>query len=280
MPITPWKHDNPFVPGTTVRADSANFKFNGIAANFEAIAARLNNKTIELPGTFIGQVKIPEKSVANTLLFINSAGNMDVFSKTQFDLDVSNTATLASQVATNAGQVATNTSQVASNTSQVASNTNQVATNTATVVSAREYVESVMPQVVAASEAAVTVESARAEVANNTTLVQTLADQTQDNASGASNSANSAYNYMLLAQQAAGSATGGMYFAGTFNGLAYPPTPEPEDGTPLFMSTADNPTLKIIAEDFVFYDHIGAVWRNIPGKKRAEETELFALAGL
>jgi hypothetical protein len=95
-------HENAFLPGTIVRADAMNLKLDGIAQAIQAICSQINQKIPNLPATFTGDTQIPEKTLPNTLLLINSAGAMDLYPKAQFDADVANAATAASQAATSA----------------------------------------------------------------------------------------------------------------------------------------------------------------------------------
>jgi hypothetical protein len=90
--LTVWTHLNPFEPGTTVRADSMNFKLNGIQASFEGIAQYLDAKVINLPASFTGNAYIPNKDIKNSLLLIDAAGNADVYPMATFEQKVTDTA--------------------------------------------------------------------------------------------------------------------------------------------------------------------------------------------
>lgn len=106
MTLTPWTHENAFLPGTIVRADAMNLKLDGIAQAIQAICNQINQKIPNLPATFTGETQIPEKTLPNTLLFINSAGAMDLYPKAQFDTDVAAAANSAAQAATSANNAA------------------------------------------------------------------------------------------------------------------------------------------------------------------------------
>ena len=80
-----WQHLVPFVSGTVVRASAANAKFDGIDNAFSALDTELTQKRIRLPDTFAGNAQIPEKAVANTLLLINSSGDLDLYAKQTLD---------------------------------------------------------------------------------------------------------------------------------------------------------------------------------------------------
>lgn len=90
-----WQHTNRFEPGTTVRADHANFKLDGIQASFDEIAQYLNGKVINLPAGFAGNAYLPEKSLPNTILWFNLSGDIDVYSMTAFEQKVTDTANYA-----------------------------------------------------------------------------------------------------------------------------------------------------------------------------------------
>lgn len=111
MTLTPWTHENAFLPGTIVRADAMNLKLDGIAQAIQAICNQINQKIPNLPATFTGETQIPEKTLPNTLLLINSAGAMDLYPKAQFDTDVANAASAAVQAATSATNAQNSASQ-------------------------------------------------------------------------------------------------------------------------------------------------------------------------
>ncbi len=90
-----WQHTNRFEPGTTVRADHANFKLDGIQASFDELAEYLNGKVINLPAGFAGNAYLPDKSLPNTILWFNTSGNIDVYSMTTFEQKVTDTASNA-----------------------------------------------------------------------------------------------------------------------------------------------------------------------------------------
>ena len=102
-----WQHTDFFQPGTTVRADSMNFKLSGIAASLLLIAEHIDNRVPQLPASFAGNTQIPEKILTNSLLHINAAGNMDVYSIAGFEQKVADTAANA-QVALGAKDAAAN----------------------------------------------------------------------------------------------------------------------------------------------------------------------------
>lgn len=90
--LSVWKHENLFESGTTVRADAMNFKLDGIAVSFEAIASYIDGKVINLPSSFTGNAYIPNKSLNNSLLFITPTGNADVYPMATFEQKVTDTA--------------------------------------------------------------------------------------------------------------------------------------------------------------------------------------------
>jgi len=87
-----WKHTNQFEPGTTVRADHANFKLNGIEASFDQISEYMDKRVINLPAAFTGNAYIPNKTLNNAVVWFNTSGDIDVYSMTIFEQKVTDTA--------------------------------------------------------------------------------------------------------------------------------------------------------------------------------------------
>lgn len=90
-----WKFTNPLEPGTTARADQVNNKFEGIHASFTLVSEYLNTKMINLPANFSGNPYLPKKTLANTILWFNTSGDIDVYSMTTFEQKVTDTASNA-----------------------------------------------------------------------------------------------------------------------------------------------------------------------------------------
>lgn len=90
--LSVWTHLNPFEPGTFVRADAMNFKLDGIQASFESIAQYLDGKVINLPASFSGNATIPDKSIANSMIFVTPGNNLDVYPMETFEQKVTDTA--------------------------------------------------------------------------------------------------------------------------------------------------------------------------------------------
>lgn len=90
-----WKHTNPFEPGTTVRADHANFKLDGIQASFDELAEYMDERVINLPASFTGNTYIPNKTLNNAIVWFNTSGDIDVYSMTTFEQKVTDTASNA-----------------------------------------------------------------------------------------------------------------------------------------------------------------------------------------
>lgn len=102
-----WKHTNPFEAGTTVRADHANSKMDGIQASFDALAQYVNSKLINLPPSFTGNTYIPEKDLANSIVWFNLSGNADVYPMTTFEQKVTDTASNAASALDSRNKAAT-----------------------------------------------------------------------------------------------------------------------------------------------------------------------------
>lgn len=76
--VNPWEHLNPFEPGTLIRADAANTKFDGIAENLSEITNTLNSGMVKMPDGFEGNPQVPDKTLPNSFFYVNSDGNVDV----------------------------------------------------------------------------------------------------------------------------------------------------------------------------------------------------------
>lgn len=87
-----WKHTNPFEPGTTVRADQANFKLDGIQASFDELAEYMDKRVLNLPASFTGNTYLPNKELKNAILWFNASGDIDVYPMTTFEQKVTDTA--------------------------------------------------------------------------------------------------------------------------------------------------------------------------------------------
>lgn len=87
-----WNHTNPFEPGTTVRADQANFKLDGIEASFTQLSEYMDKRMINLPASFTGSAYMPNKALNNAVMWFNTNGDIDVYSMTTFEQKVTDTA--------------------------------------------------------------------------------------------------------------------------------------------------------------------------------------------
>lgn len=102
-----WKHTNQFEPGTTVRADHANFKLNGIEASFDQISEYMDKRVINLPASFTGNAYIPNKTLNNAIVWFNTSGDMDVYSMATFEQKVTDTASNAASALDSRNKAAT-----------------------------------------------------------------------------------------------------------------------------------------------------------------------------
>lgn len=84
-----WQDASPFVTGTTIRAPAMNTKLGGISANLQQITAQINGFVVKLPSNFVGNTEIPLQPYADTLLYINKQGNMDLLPASQLILNAS-----------------------------------------------------------------------------------------------------------------------------------------------------------------------------------------------
>lgn len=75
--VAHWEHANPFKPGTLIRADAANVKFDGISENLKRISQALRSGIIRLPDSFEGNSQVPEKTLKRSFIWVNEDGNID-----------------------------------------------------------------------------------------------------------------------------------------------------------------------------------------------------------
>lgn len=72
-----WQHLDPFTPGTLIRADSINVKFDGIATSLAEFNNTLDTRMIKLPAGFQGTSSIPEKTLLDGYFTVTVSGNVD-----------------------------------------------------------------------------------------------------------------------------------------------------------------------------------------------------------
>lgn len=113
-----WNFLSRFVPGTTVRAEPVNDQFDGITAAFDAIESELG-KRIKLPTTFTGNAALPESSPLNSLISINSAGDMAFYALGPFDAAVADTLAKHTAVVGMHGDVVTRSNDVTTKHTQI-----------------------------------------------------------------------------------------------------------------------------------------------------------------
>ncbi|MCG9964622.1 hypothetical protein [Shewanella cutis] len=92
-----WQDASPFVTGTTVRSAPMNAKLGGISANLQQITAQINGFVVKLPPNFVGNTEIPLQPYADTLLYINKQGNMDLLPAAQLILNASHELTFVTK---------------------------------------------------------------------------------------------------------------------------------------------------------------------------------------
>ena len=88
-----WQDTSPFVTGTTIRAPAMNAKLGGISACLQQMTAQINGFVVKLPPNFVGNTAIPLQPYADSLLYINKQGNMDLLPATQLILNASHELT-------------------------------------------------------------------------------------------------------------------------------------------------------------------------------------------
>lgn len=88
MSMTKWVHDPQFIPGTLVRAESINDRFNGISSSIESIVDTYEGFSIRLPANFEGQTLIPEQTLTNKIFYLDENGDVTLYSLDTFDTAV------------------------------------------------------------------------------------------------------------------------------------------------------------------------------------------------
>ena len=96
-----YEHDNPFVAGTLVASAAVNSQLDLIETGFEAAEATLA-KTVQVPSDFTGTTQISSQTFPNKLIYINTAGNVDLYSLAAFDASVTASADSATASADSA----------------------------------------------------------------------------------------------------------------------------------------------------------------------------------
>ena len=124
-----YEHDNPFVAGTLVASAAVNSQLDLIETGFEAAEATLA-KTVQVPSDFTGITQIPSQTFPNKLIYINTVGDVDLYSLAAFDASVTASADSATASADSAAAAANSATaaatQVGLATDQVGLATDQV----------------------------------------------------------------------------------------------------------------------------------------------------------
>jgi hypothetical protein len=142
-----YNYVSPVVAGSTIRSDKYNSDKQGIDAAFESVEQDLL-KRITLPATFTGNPVIPDVTVSDSFMYINPAGDLDLYSgvtlRAQFDdmtVKYDQVNVWQSQVTTSAGEAA---ASAASSAAQVTLATDQVslaANEVALAITARDLAQ-------------------------------------------------------------------------------------------------------------------------------------------
>ena len=86
-----------FTPGSRIRSETVNDELSAIETGFESVESEITNQALKFPLYFSGNTRIPDKTLDNSLVYINSSGDLDALSKTDFDTDVADVKTLAAE---------------------------------------------------------------------------------------------------------------------------------------------------------------------------------------
>lgn len=136
-----WNHTSPFVPGTLVRAESVNVKFDGVGVAFDAIEAAFGLQITMSPG-FTGNTTIPPQTYPNKIVYIDGSGNFGLYSLATFQASVDAAAASASAAAGSASAAsasatsASNSASAAAGSASAASTSASNASNSAAAAAA------------------------------------------------------------------------------------------------------------------------------------------------
>ncbi|RAK01605.1 hypothetical protein [Aliidiomarina maris] len=129
MSMIPWLHENPFIPGTVVRAGGMNAKLDGVASAIESIIKHIEERVPQLPANFTGNAVIAEQNVSNAFLYVSPAGNLTVYRLEDFDQKIAE----AKQARDDSQQFRSETEQLRNETAQLRNETSQLKQQTSQI---------------------------------------------------------------------------------------------------------------------------------------------------
>lgn len=100
-----WQNSNPFISGSTIRADAMNDKLDGIAANLQEIDEERAQRSVRFAAGFSGNNTIPS-ATPSSLLFLDASGNMGLYPKVTFDSEVQSAISAAAASSASAAAAA------------------------------------------------------------------------------------------------------------------------------------------------------------------------------
>jgi len=225
------------VAGSTIRSDHYNSGQQAIEAAFDSVEQEFS-RAVSLPDNFGGSNLIPEQSVEDTFLYINSEGNLSLYSgvelQSQFSLAASSSLAAASdaaQVAIHATEVSNDASQVSLKLGQTETARNEAETAKNEAETAKNEAETARSGANNAKDAAITAKNSSVDAKNEAENAETAAVNAE-NASqsamtdavtargGAENAETAAVNARTGAETAQTGAVAAKDAANVSNGLA------------------------------------------------------------
>lgn len=100
-----FQHTDPFIPGDTIRAEPVNAAFQAIAVDLAAHEEQFNTRAIRFPAGTSGGNTIPSVT-PNSFLWINGAGEVQVYPKATFDSEVAVATAASTSASASASQAA------------------------------------------------------------------------------------------------------------------------------------------------------------------------------
>lgn len=123
-----WEFVGRFIPGTTVRAEPVNDKFDGIESAFEAVEGELD-RSIRLPATYTGTRSLPEVDPRECLLYVNASNQLSFYAMAAFNASVNDVAIKHADIVSRHGDIVTRH--------------NNIITRHADIITKHDYVASV-----------------------------------------------------------------------------------------------------------------------------------------
>ncbi len=90
-----FSHTSPFQSGTTVRADGVNAKFDAVEAAFDLAEAKVDKSISIDAAASHGSLVIPNMTITNSFIYFDADGNITLYDKGGFDIEITEAMTSA-----------------------------------------------------------------------------------------------------------------------------------------------------------------------------------------